>query len=367
MLMQHAQLPIGRGEWYWNPSRVIPPGPGNEITEFPLFTLLYSDLHAHMLVMPLVLLIIAWALSFVRTRAQLTRGEWIASFGIGALAIGALKPTNTWDLYTYYLFATIAVAYTLIRYFDWKDYFKLPVWMGKIGVAVGAAVLLYVLSALFYFPFSQWFGSSYTSVDWWQASRTPISSYLTQWSLFLFIITAWLAWETHEWMATTPVSHLSKLQKYVLLIEIALAAAISFLLYFMVDGVWIGLIALPLVFWTATLILRPDTSDEKRFTLFLIGTGLVITIAVELITLVGDIGRMNTIFKLYLQVWMMLAVSAAAAFGWLINVFPFWRLRWRTIFQVGLYALLAGAFLFTITASTDKISDRLNPYRSAYA
>jgi hypothetical protein len=54
-----AVLPIGRGEWYWNPSRVIPSGPGNEITEFPLFTFLYSDLHAHMLVMPLTLFIIA--------------------------------------------------------------------------------------------------------------------------------------------------------------------------------------------------------------------------------------------------------------------------------------------------------------------
>ena len=38
-----STLPIGFGDWYWNPSRVIPPGGGNEITEFPLFTFLYSD------------------------------------------------------------------------------------------------------------------------------------------------------------------------------------------------------------------------------------------------------------------------------------------------------------------------------------
>ena len=359
MFTEQALLPLGRGEWYWNPSRVIPPGPGNEITEFPLFTFLYSDLHAHMLVMPLVLFIIAWAFSFVRSRGKLIIGEWIAVLGIGALAIGALKPTNTWDLYTYFLLAAIAMAYTLYTNFEWKGYFNLPAWLGKTIVVIGLIGLLYILGSLFYLPFSKWFGQAYNSVAYWEASRTPFSSYFTQWGLFLFIITTWLAWETREWMAATPVSHLSRLGKYVLWIEIALAILIAMLLFFAVEGVKIGFLALPLAFWAAILILRPDQPDTKRFIFFLIGTALVITIAVELISLVGDIGRMNTIFKLYLQAWMMLAVSAAAALGYLLNVFPFWRLRWRTIFQTGLYLLLAGAFMFTLTATSDKIADRM--------
>jgi uncharacterized membrane protein len=56
MTFQGIPLPIGPGDWYWNPSRVVPPGPDNSITEFPLFTFLYSDLHAHMIVMPIALL-----------------------------------------------------------------------------------------------------------------------------------------------------------------------------------------------------------------------------------------------------------------------------------------------------------------------
>lgn len=368
---ESAMLPIGRGDWYWNPSRVIPPGPGNEITEFPLFTFLYSDLHAHMLVMPLALFIIAWALSFVRSRGRLSPAEWTASFGIGALFIGALKPTNTWDLYTYYLLAAVTVAYTLFRYFDlpsntlslWEraGVRALPDWLLKAGVALGAAGLLYVLGSLFYLPFSHWFGQAYNSVSFWNASRTPFSSYFTQWGFFLFIITTWLFWETREWMAATPISHLKRLRPYVLLIEIALAALIALFIFFIVEGAVIGFLALPLAFWAAILILRPDQPDSKRFVLFLTGTALTITMAVEFIALVGDIGRMNTIFKLYLQAWMMFAVSAAAAFGWLLPVFSQWKLKWRAIYQGGVYVLLGCTFMFTLTASTDKVSDRMNP------
>ena len=374
-----ALLPIGRGDWYWFPSRVIPaPGDVEPITEFPLFTFLYSDMHAHMLVMPITLFIIAWAVSFIKSRARLSRLEWVSVFGIGALMVGALKPTNTWDLYTYFPFAAIALGYTVFRYFslipspspagrresESSTHFGRGVrgegWLGKAIVALGAIVVLYFLGSLFYYPFSHWYGQAYGDINAWKGTHTPISSYLTHWGVFLFFIAAWLAWETREWMAATPVSRLDELRKFTLLIEIGIAAVIAFLVFFAVEGVRIGWIALPLVLWAGILLLRPDMPDTKRFVLLMIGTALVLTIAVEVVVLVGDIGRMNTVFKLYLQAWMLLAVSAAASFGWLINVFPSWNFKWRTIFQLGSYVLLAGAFMFTLTATSDKISDRIS-------
>ena len=160
-------------------------------------------------------------------------------------------------------------------------------------------------------------------------------------------------------MAATPVSHLKKLSPYQLLIEIGLAAVLALFAFFLMEGVRVALVALPLAVLAGLLLLRPDMPGVKRAVLLMIGTGLALTLAVEVITLRGDIGRMNTIFKLYMQVWMLFAVSAAAAFGWLLDEFPFWKLRWRTIYQTGLYLLLAGAFMFTVTATTDKISDRM--------
>jgi hypothetical protein len=204
-VLTEGALPIGRGDWYWFPSRVIPSGPGNEITEFPLFTFLYSDMHAHMLVMPLALFIIAWALSFVRARAQLTRGEWIASFG--RRAVHRRIETDQYMGLVHVLFArrNCSSVYACSATLSGMIRFNLPNWAGKVFLALGAAGLLYVLGSLFYLPFSQWFGQAYNSVDFWQGSRTPFSSYFTQWGFFLFIITAWLVgkpangWRRHPY------------------------------------------------------------------------------------------------------------------------------------------------------------------------
>src|SRR5690606_1270468 len=50
--------PIGTGDWFWTATRAIniEPGETAPITEFPFFTFLYGDLHAHMISLPLSLL-----------------------------------------------------------------------------------------------------------------------------------------------------------------------------------------------------------------------------------------------------------------------------------------------------------------------
>jgi len=62
VLVAKMHLPYGFGDWYWNSSRVLPDSSGSPITEFPLFTFIYSDLHAHMIALMITILAIAWAL-----------------------------------------------------------------------------------------------------------------------------------------------------------------------------------------------------------------------------------------------------------------------------------------------------------------
>ena len=348
-------LPYGRGDWYWNPSRVIPPGPGNEITEFPFFTFLYSDLHAHMLAMPIALLALAWALSII-----LSRRLSIFSLLIGALAIGALYPTNLSDIYTY-----LPIGFVVLAYSIWRSDQEiclpvdLPIWVKKLALIIGSVAFLTIFAYGLYEPYRAAYSQGYGALDPWTASQTPIWSYLTHWGVFLFIITGWMAWETHEWLASTPVSSLNKLRPYQVAIEAGIAIFLVALFYLAYRSVEVGWVALPLVVWAGLLILRPNMPDAKRFVLFLTGTALFISIVVEIVVVRGDIGRMNTIFKFYLQGWALFSVSAGAAFVWLLPEFRKWLPGWRGLFQGGMALLLAGAALYTVSATADKVSDRM--------
>ncbi len=354
-------LPIGWGEWYWAPSRVMPVG-DLAITEFPLFTFIYSDLHAHMIALPLTVLALAWALSTLLAR-NLSRWGWLASLAFGGLVIGALRPTNTWDFPTYLALGALVAGYSAFRYVEigTSARFGLSPLIQRIILALGVMALLTVFALLFYQPFARWYGLGYSSAELWKNEKTPIWSYLTHWGLFLFVIVSWMTWETRQWMAQTPVSALAKLKPYTLLIEIALAllVALTLLLQFVLD-VRVAWLAFPLAAWALLLMLRPDQPDRKRIILFMVGTGLTLTLLVEFVVLVGDIGRMNTVFKFYLQVWVLFALSAAAGFGWLLEEFDQWSLNWRNFWYTAATLLFAGALLYLFTGSMDKIRDRMS-------
>ena len=358
-------LPYPPGDWYWIPSRVYS---GEPITEFPLFTFLYADLHAHLIAIVLTAAAIAWTLSILLKKWQWKAGwagglEMGSTLVVGGLLIGALRPTNTWDFPTYLILAGLVVFYTSYRYGRLAENFLPALSEGlRRLLLAGLWVILFAgLAVLFYQPFARWFGQAYAALDVYKGERSPFWSYITHWGLFLFVLLSWFVHESLDWMKTTPASRLSVLKPYKALIQFLVVLFLLAVVFLTLQKIFIGWLVLGMACWALVLMLRPRLPETKRLALFMVGTALTITLVVELVTLRGDLGRMNTVFKFYLQAWAMFAVSSGAALVWLIPEISKWRKPlWKTAWMVGLVLLVGAAAWFPLLGGSDKIKDRIN-------
>ena len=347
---------IGTGEWYWNATRLIP-HPKNEsgpITEFPLFTFLYGDLHAHMISLPLTLLSMTWALGLVGGRRRpRARDESILHWMIGGMAIGSLGPTNTWDLPTYFGLGCLAIAWVEMQQSKRLEF----------GIVMRIILRIGLLGALtigLYAPFSYWYGSGYSSLEIWEGSRTDLVSYLKVHGLFMFILVSFLVAETREVMRATTLQEIRRIPGHhvttVVGMTIVTVATVIALLNMGVEIAWL---VVPLVAWLSALMMWTGQTTRKRTILIIAIVGLMLTLAVELVRLGGDVGRMNTVFKFYLQVWTLLSVTSAAGFVCVWAQLSEWETRNIRLWKTCLLILVCVSGTYTVLGTAAKMVDRM--------
>ncbi|MCH7587934.1 MAG: phospholipid carrier-dependent glycosyltransferase [Chloroflexi bacterium] len=352
-----ASLSYRTDNWYWNPSRAIEPAAGEAgpITEFPFFTFLYGDLHAHMINFPLTVGVILWGLAGLYAARKGMRRSWFEiglTFFIGALLLGALRTTNTWDFPTYWTLAALAVIVA-----PWIREKKINLRV-IISAVLGVLILLGAAYLLFQ-PYNLWYQQGYTAAEQWLGSQTGLGDYLTVHGVFLFIIVVWMAWETREWMANTPISALARYKKYAPFLLVAISAGILGIVVLVVQGFGAAPVAIGVLLWSGLLLFKRGLVLEKRIILFLVGTGAALTILVEYVVLLGDISRMNTVFKFYLQVWTLFSLSAAAAGMWIASEQKRWNPGWRYAWTILAGILVLSAALYPLTAAPAKMRDRM--------
>jgi uncharacterized membrane protein len=145
-----------------------------------------------------------------------------------------------------------------------------------------------------------------------------------------------------------------------LAIGVAAAAAVALIL---LDRDVAAVLLLPLL--AAFLLLwRYSARAETTFVAALVFTGLLVLFGVEIFYLKdhlqgGDWRRMNTLFKFYIQVWVMLALAAAVA---LPGIWDFIRRRWQPVWRV-LWVLvfvwlLALSLVFLAAGTPMRLDDR---------
>ena len=315
---------------FWRSSRMIPPldsfeppvlafwlpdfipgdaGASWHITEFPFFTFLFADLHAHMMVIPFTLLALGLGMCLVAGLRNSGRG-WLAATALAlAVTLGALWAINSWDYPSYVILTLglVAVAALFTRGSPWR---KLTLF-----AVLGAGIV--VVSLLSFWPFHHHYETFNNGLD---ASRwrTPVDRFLAIHGLFLFVIATYLIVRTRSDLAAlarsmwrwegTPLE--TRWLRVILAPLIAAAVVVAVLGYWNVLLLLVLLALVVVAGWRALQSPEPSRPYEAVI-LAMVAMAALIAIGVDFVTVEGDIGRMNTLFKYYLEVWVFLAIAAA--------------------------------------------------------
>ena len=375
---------------FWRSSRMIPnlddfepsvlafwvpdPIPGHtdfstHITEFPYFTFLFADLHAHMMVIPFTLLFLGFALSLVAGLRERGSG-WAAAPALGmGVTLGSLWVVNSWD-YPSYVLLTLVLTGLAVYHRAGTPAARAALWSVLVVGVLAVSIFAFL-------PFHQSYETFQSGIEpskW----KTPLHSFMGVHGLFLFLIATYLMLQTREllWYAAVslgrwPLRRAGLVQDLrgcpgragftlvLLVVGLVLAAL------FAAAGYWTVALLVVLMCLTVLTLLKAvsQPADEVPWVaapLVLLGIGLAIAAGVDIVRIEGDIGRMNTQFKYYLEVWVLFS-AASAFFLWQLVERGRKGLGWRQAVWVGVLLLLVGSSLiYTIWGTKSRLADRFD-------
>ncbi len=310
--IEHPLRTLHAGWWQgvgWNASRVISDGPNQQtINEFPAFSFVLGDLHPHVLDYPMFISSIGIGLALAlagRDRRALLSGAALA----GILA-AALYATNSWDMPPALLLAAGGILIATIG---------LP-WIERLVPLAALATSAMVTVFPFWLHYVPAVGLQGNDVP--QSIRSaPILGKLVEtigvvtWprsstaeifkvhGLYLAIIGIFLASLAIPLIRQRKVSTRTVVGTVVGLFIVSLVTKFPGIFWF------IG----PLVLCGSLLVVM-RIKAPRRYLLAIVGMAFLLLSTTELVFLEDAFSdRMNTVFKLYFQVWALFAISAAVA------------------------------------------------------
>ncbi|MDP2796810.1 MAG: DUF2298 domain-containing protein [Methanoregula sp.] len=267
----------------WDSTRTIT----NTINEYPLFSFIWGDVHAHVVsIFNQVFLIFLLLFAYQRWESLESRGKWLLCL-LAALSLGSMPLFNTWDVLIY---APITLVFgALILWRCKKDWFQSISW-ALLVIVPPAAILCYL-------PFYLQLQTSTGGLSVVQTPSNPIEFLLVNgWFIALFFVFI--------------IQDIAK-RPYLLLFAIPFA---------LMGYTAAAIAVIPAVYFVARLAQKRETDSAALLAIL----GLGIIIFCELFYLRDNMGdtyfRMNTVFKCYLPAWILLGIAAFTMAGkWLEN------------------------------------------------
>jgi YYY domain-containing protein len=322
----------------WESTRIIP----DTINEFPYFSFTFGDLHPHVISIPFQLLVLVLMLNIHRSDESgitIYGTGWIrilAGMILSALAIGVLFPMNVWDYPTYLI---IFASIVLVQQYHAASLRNAPVPIATV------AILSILLFMPFYLDF-QGAGASGAGIGI-VYQNTLLIDFIEIFALFLFLIFSFL------------FLHSDLDRRYV--VALIPIAALSLILFRTL------IITIPLTLLCIHLLFHEDGKSD-RFVMVLVLTGSLLAIFCEIFYLDDHFGapneRMNTVFKLYLQIWILWGIAAGYCLyrsTSLLNRRSSRNIGNKTIWIVFFCILFASCGICSLTITAERISLDHNP------
>lgn len=378
----------GRKEWaFWDATRIVSMALSKSgqydgtINEFPYFTFLYGDLHAHMIALALAVTALGLMVALFRGRSQQHAGLWqqlgaqLPALALLALTTGALRATNTWDFPAY-----AGLSILTLFFIAWRYWRRGTSWKQATLLFVLGAAIYWLLGSLLFWPFLTTFATDYAGFELWKGRHTPLRQYLQTNGVWLFIVCS-------AGLGIFNQQYRLRLWHWLLVLAAGCFVVAGIIedvpALYMILPIAVAVIALGVEVmgrgeWVPNLQTDPETGEQRKEWLMLepraslstiipslwATSAIWLTLLVELIVSKGDIGRMNTVFKLGMQSWVLFAIAAGIGLVWIweqvrnkqagIRVATVAGWVWRGAAAV----LIAAAMVFPATATPARLADR---------
>ncbi|MEE8464902.1 MAG: DUF2298 domain-containing protein [Dehalococcoidia bacterium] len=320
------------GFWWWfRASRVIDTLSGGQsldytITEFPIFSFILGDLHPHVMSLPFVILGLGLCLNLFHSTERLGL-RWLTAHPLEsaaiALFIGSLAFINIWDLP---MMAAMLIAVALVKAYGEHG--------GKLtAAALDAAVItvpILVLAVVLFLPFYSGFEAQTSGIlPLRDVNTRPFLLFLVL-GPFIFLAVSFLFRQLPG--LVRPSEDDSSAAVLVMVVASApflVWAGVAFIMTWIDDGtraalgevggrtilVIPGLVLVALAGFSAMQRTRLKLETAAVFPLLLAGLAFYLLAGAELFYVVDQFGggfrRMNTVFKVYYQAWLLLGIAGA--------------------------------------------------------
>jgi len=365
--------------WFWIPTRLIPFTEGQyTITEFPYFTGLYADLHAHVVALPMTVLVIGFgfaltlewqSVSSIVTRSaerRVTVPRVLVHLGLLALVLGSLFPTNAWDVPIYAALTAVAVFMATKA---------IQPMATRLAVSVGLVTGLGLAAYLLVLPFTRHYVALFGELDTVR-EKTPLLSIQAHLGVFLLIVFFGLGARltrrsrhdstVFDPLILTPLLGTLLILRYLgversqqfrdiadallvvflvgvllyaclrtvgtvphtgglptgavlrwLIATVGVIAAAALATGRPVLGLFLGLAGVASLTW----LMMPD--QGTKFIAAMVAAAMLVGAGLEIVYLVDDLSggphyRMNTVFKFYNGIWILLGLSCAGLIGHMV-------------------------------------------------